>query len=167
MPLRGGVGTHGGHRGRTDDLAAHGSDPNTSLDDAHVPHAAEAISGYGQTGQYPPPQTCPESYSATEILLYSAPPLLGVKPGSASNLGQLLTGKVESTLLSGPQLLGFGSVLGIPEPEVEKVGVGWTQEHVDERDRRVHAVVSPAECAQPDWPSEPIPRPGPRAFLQL
>ena len=40
----------------------------------------------------------------------------------------------ESTLLSRPQLLGFGSVFGIPESEVEKVGVDWTQEHVDEHD---------------------------------
>ena len=86
-----------GHHGRVDDHTTHGS--CTDLAGIHVPHAMEAISGYGQTGQYPPPQTCPESYSATEILLYSAPPLLGVKPGSASNLGQLLTGKVELTLL--------------------------------------------------------------------
>ena len=91
-----------GHRGRVDDHTAHGSciDPAG----AHVPHAAEAISCYGQIGQYSPPQTYYESYSATEILLCSALLLPGVKPGSASNLCQLLTGKAESTLLFGLQL---------------------------------------------------------------
>ena len=84
-------------RGRVDDHTAHGS--CTDLAGIHVPHAMEVVSGYGQTGQYPPPQTCYESYFVTKILLYSAPPLPGVKPGSASNLSQLLTGKVELTLL--------------------------------------------------------------------
>ena len=91
-----------GHHGRVDHYTAHGS--CTDLAGTHVPHAAEAISGYGLTGQYLPPQTCYESYSATEIPLYSAPPLPGVKPGSASNLGQLMTGKVELTLLLELQL---------------------------------------------------------------
>ena len=91
-----------GHHGRVDDHTTHGS--CTDLAGIHVPHAAEAVSGYGQTGQYPPPQTCYESYSATETPMYSAPPLPGVKPGSASNLGQLLTGKVELTLLFELQL---------------------------------------------------------------
>ena len=89
-------------RGRVDDHTAHGY--CTNLAGTHVPHAAEAISGYGQIGQYPPPQTCYESYFVNKILLYSAPPLPGVKPGSASNLCQLLTGKAESTLLFGLQL---------------------------------------------------------------
>ena len=91
-----------GHRGRVDDHTAHGS--CTDLAGAHVPRTAEAVLGCEQIGQYLPPQICYESYSATEILLYSALPLLGVKPGSASNLGQLLTGKVELTLLFELQL---------------------------------------------------------------
>ena len=91
-----------GHRGRVDDHTAHGS--CTDPVGIHVPHAVEAILGYEQIRQYPPPQTCYESYSATEIMLYSAPPLPGVKPGSASNLSQLLTEKVELTLLLEMQL---------------------------------------------------------------
>ena len=90
-----------GHRGRVDDHTAHGS--CTDLADAHVHHVVEVIAGYGQIGQYLPPQTYYESYSATEILLYSAPPLPGVKPGSASNPYQPPTGKAESTLLFGQQ----------------------------------------------------------------
>ena len=101
----------------------------------HVPHASGAISGYGPTGPYLRPQICYGSYPTTETRPYSALLLPGARPCSAPDLGQLLTGKVKSTLLSGQQLLGFGSVSGIPEPKVEKVGVGWTQEHVDERGR--------------------------------
>ena len=91
-----------GHHGRVDDHTAH--DSCTDLAGTHVPHAVEAISGYGQTGQYLPPQTYYEFYYATEKLMYSALPLPGVKPGSASNLGQLLTRKVELTLLFELQL---------------------------------------------------------------
>ena len=91
-----------GHHGRVDDHTAH--DSCTDLAGIHVSHTAEVISGYGQTGQYPPPQTCYESYSATEILQYSALLLPGVKPGSTLNLDQLLTGKVELTLLFELQL---------------------------------------------------------------
>ena len=72
--------------------------------DPHVPHTAEAILGCGLTELCLPSQIFYESYSATEILLCSALPLPGVKPGSASNLCQLLTGKVESSLLFGLQL---------------------------------------------------------------
>ena len=87
---------------RISDHTAHSS--CTDRVGRHALHASGAIWGYELTGQYSPPRTCYESYSATEILLYSAPPLLGVKPGSASNLGQLLTGKVELTLLFELQL---------------------------------------------------------------
>ena len=91
-----------GHHGRVDDHTAHGS--STNLAGVHVPHAAEVILGCEQIGQYLPPQICYEFYSATEILLYSALLLPEVKPGSASNLGQLLTRKVELTLLFEMQL---------------------------------------------------------------
>ena len=91
-----------GHRGRVDDHTARGS--YTDLAGAHVPHAIEAILGCEQIGQCLPPQICYESYSATEILLYFALLLPGVKPGSASNRGQLPTGKAELTLLFGLQL---------------------------------------------------------------
>ena len=85
-----------------DDHTAHGffTDPV----DLHVSHALEVILGCEQIGQCLPPQICYESYSATMTLLCSALPLPRVKPGSASNLCQLLTGKAESTLLFGPQL---------------------------------------------------------------
>ena len=91
-----------GHRGHVDDHTAHGS--CTDLAGAHVPHAMEVILGCEQIGQYLPPQICYESYSATEILLYSTLLLPGVKPGSASNLCQPPTRKAELTLLYGPQL---------------------------------------------------------------
>ena len=91
-----------GHRGRVDDHTAH--DSCIDLAGTHVPHAVEAILGCEQIGQYLPPQICYESYSATEILLYFALLLPGVKPGSASNLGQLPIGKAELTLLFGLQL---------------------------------------------------------------
>ena len=90
------------HRGRFGDHTDHGF--CTDLVGLHVPHASEAILGCEQIGQYLPPQICYESYSATEIMLYSALLLPGVKPGSASNLGQLLTGRAGSTLLFGLQL---------------------------------------------------------------
>ena len=67
-----------GHHGRVDDHTAHGS--STNLAGVHVPHAAEVILGCEQIGQYLPPQICYESYSATEILLYSALLLPGVNP---------------------------------------------------------------------------------------
>ena len=85
-----------------DDHTAHGS--HTGHAGLHVPHASEAILGCEPTELCLPSQICYESYSATEILLCSALPLPGVKPGSASNLCQLLTGKAESTLLFGLQL---------------------------------------------------------------
>ena len=85
-----------------DDHTAHGS--CTDPVDLHVHHALEAILGCEPTELCLPSQICYESYSATEILLCSALPLPGVKPGSASNLCQLLTGKVESSLLFGLQL---------------------------------------------------------------
>ena len=91
-----------GHRGRVDDHTARGS--YTDLAGAHVPHAIEAILGCEQIGQCLPLQICYESCSATEILLCFALPLPGVKSRSASNLGQLLTGKVELTLLFELQL---------------------------------------------------------------
>ena len=91
-----------GHRGRVDDHTAH--DSCTDLAGAHVPHAVEAILGCEQIGQYLPPQICYEFYFATEMLLYSALLLPGVKPGSASTLGQLPTGKAELTPLFGLQL---------------------------------------------------------------
>ena len=90
------------HRGRFGDHTIHGFYTNPS--DLHVPHALEAILGCEPTELCLPPQICYESYSATETLLCSVLPLPGVKPGSASNLCQLLTGKAELTLLFGPQL---------------------------------------------------------------
>ena len=93
-----------GHHDRVGDCAARGSVPRTDLAGLHAPHAAEAISGCEPTERCLPSQICYESYSATETLLCSALPLLGVKPGSASNLCQLPTGKAESTLLFGLQL---------------------------------------------------------------
>ena len=90
------------HRDRVGDHTAHGF--CTDLAGLHVPHAAGAILGCEPTELCPLQRICCESYSATEILLYSALPLLGVKPGSASNLCQLPTGKAESTLLFGLQL---------------------------------------------------------------
>ena len=85
-----------------DDHTAHGfcTDPV----DLHVPHALEAILGCEPTELCLPLQIYYESYSTTEILLCSALPLPGVKPGSTSNLCQLPTGKAESTLLFGLQL---------------------------------------------------------------
>ena len=90
------------HRGRVGDHTARGlcTDPAG----ARVPHAVEVILGYEPTGLCPPPRTCYESYSATEILLCSVLPLPGVRAGSASNLSQPPTGKAELTLLFGPQL---------------------------------------------------------------
>ena len=76
----------------------------TDLAGVHVLHAAGAILGYVLTELCLPSQTCYESYSTTEIPLSSALLLPGVKPGSASNLCQVMTGKAESTLLFGPQL---------------------------------------------------------------
>ena len=70
----------------------------------HVPHALEAILGCEPTELCLPSRICYESYSATEILLCSALLLPGVKPGSASNLCQLPTGKAGLTLLFGLQL---------------------------------------------------------------
>ena len=55
-----------GHHGRVSDHIARGF--CTDLAGAHVPQAAEAISGYGQMGQFPLPQTYYESYSATETM---------------------------------------------------------------------------------------------------
>ena len=89
------------HRGRVGDYTAHGF--CTDLVGPHVLHASGVILGCEPTGLCLPSQTCYESYSATETLLCSALPLLGVKPGSASNLCQLLTGKAELTLLYGLQ----------------------------------------------------------------
>ena len=66
-----------GLRGRVDDHTAHGS--CNDLAGAHVPHAAEVILGCEQIGQYLPPQICYESYSATDILPYSALPLPGAR----------------------------------------------------------------------------------------
>ena len=72
--------------------------------DLHVPHASGAILGYGPTELCLRPWIYYGSYSATEILLYSALLLLGVMLRSASNLCQLLTGEAELTLLFGLQL---------------------------------------------------------------
>ena len=91
-----------GHRGRVGDHTAHGF--CTDLAGLHVPHASEVILGCEPTELCLPSQICCESYSATEILLCSALLLPGVKPGSASNLCQLPTGKAELTLLFGLQL---------------------------------------------------------------
>ena len=85
-----------------DDRTAHGS--CTDPVDLHVPHALEAISGCEPTKLYLPSQIYYESYSETVTLLCSALPSPGAKPGSASNLCQLPTGKAESTLLFGLQL---------------------------------------------------------------
>ena len=82
-----------------DDHTAHGS--CTDPVDLHVPHALEAILGCELTGLCLPLQIYYESYSETVTLLCSALLLSGVKPGSASNLCQLPTGKAESTLLFG------------------------------------------------------------------
>ena len=90
-----------GHRGRVGDQTARGF--CTDLAGAHVPHAVGAILGCGPTELYLPSQICYESYSATETLMCSALLQPGVKPGSASNLCQLLTGKAELTLLFGLQ----------------------------------------------------------------
>ena len=90
------------HRGQVGDHTAHGF--CTVLADLHVPHASEAILDCGPIELRLPPQICYESYSATMTLLCSALPLPRVKPGSASNLCQLLTGKAESTVLFGLQL---------------------------------------------------------------
>ena len=92
----------GGHRGRVDDHTAHSS--CTDLAAAHVPHAAEAILGCEQIGQYLPPQICYESYSVTEILLYSVLQLLEARPGSTSNPCLPPTGKAGWTLLFGLRL---------------------------------------------------------------
>ena len=91
-----------GHRGRVGDHIAHGF--CTDLVGPHVPHAVGAILGCEPSELCLPPQTCYEFYSMTVILLCSALLLPGVRPGSASNLCQPLTGKVELTPLFGPQL---------------------------------------------------------------
>ena len=85
-----------------DDHTTHGfcSDPV----DLHVPHALGAILGCEPTKLCLQLQIYYESYSETVILMCSAPPPPGAKPGSASNLCQLLTRKAESTLLFGLQL---------------------------------------------------------------
>ena len=139
----------------------------TDLVDLHVPHASGAILGCEPTRLCLQPWICCESYSMTEILLCSAHPRLGARPGSAPNLDQLLTGKVELTPLFGPQLQDSGLEFGIPESEVEKVDVDSIREHVAEHARRVCAGGSLVECAQPSWPGAPPPRPGPQGFLQL
>ena len=91
-----------GHRGRVGDHIARGFyiDPAG----AHILHAAEAILGYEPTGLCPPPQTCYESYSATEVLLYSVLQPLEARPGSASNPCLPPTGKAGWTLLFGLRL---------------------------------------------------------------
>ena len=91
-----------GHRDRVGDHTSRGS--CTGPAGAHVPHAAGAILGCGPTELYLPSQICYESYFATETLLCCALLLLGVRPGSASNLFQPPTGKAELTLLFGLQL---------------------------------------------------------------
>ena len=60
-----------GHHGRVGDHTARGSAPRTDPGNAHVPHAAGAILGYGPTELYLPSQICCESYYATETLLCS------------------------------------------------------------------------------------------------
>ena len=70
----------------------------------HDPHAAGAILGYEPTELCPLQRIFYESYSMTEILLCFALLLPRARPGSASILCQLLTGKVGLTLLFGPQL---------------------------------------------------------------
>ena len=142
-------------RGRADDHTA------------HDPHAAGAILGCEPTELCLQPQICYGSYSATEILLYSALPPHGARPGSAPDLDQLPTRKVGSTPLSRLQLRDSGSEFGIPESEAERFDVDWIQEHAVEHARRVRTGDSPVECAQPSWPSAPAPRPGPQGFLQL
>ena len=92
----------GGHHGRVGDHIAHGF--CTDLAGLHVPHASEAILGCEPTELCLPSQICYESYSAPEILLSSALPRPGVKPGSTSNFCEFPTGKAESTLLFGLQL---------------------------------------------------------------
>ena len=91
-----------GHRGQVGDHIAHGF--YTDLAGLHVPHATGGILGCEPTELCLPPQTCYEFYSVTVILLCSALLQPRVKPGSASNFCQLLTGKAESTLLFGLQL---------------------------------------------------------------
>ena len=120
----------------------------TDLAGLHSLHASGAISDYGPTGQCLPPRIYYGSYSATEILLYSALPPHGARPGSAPDLDQLLTGKVGLTPLFGPQLQDSGSEFGIPVSEAEKVVVDWTRELVDALARRVFAGDSPVECAR-------------------
>ena len=92
----------GDHRDRPDDHTALSF--CTDHADLHVPHASGAILGYGPTELCLQSRICYGSYSMTEIRPYSALPLPGVKPGFASNLYQLLTGKAESTLLFGMHL---------------------------------------------------------------
>ena len=59
------------HRDRVGDHTAHGF--CTDLVGLHVPHASGAILGCEPTELCLQPRTCYGSYSATEILLYSAP----------------------------------------------------------------------------------------------
>ena len=125
------------HRDRVGDHTAHGF--CTDLAGPHVPHASGAISGCEPIGLCLQPRICYESYSAIEILLYSALPPHGAKPGSASNLDQLLTGKVGLTPLFGPQLRDSGLGFGIPESAAERVDVDWGPVLVAARARRVLA----------------------------
>ena len=98
-------------RDRFGDHTAHGF--YTDLIDPHAPHASGAILGYGSTELCLQPRICYGSYSATEILLYSALLLHGAKLGSALDLDQLPTRKVGSTPLSELQLRDSGSEFGI------------------------------------------------------
>ena len=109
------------HRDRVGDHTACGF--YTDLAGLHAPHASGVISGYEPTGLCLQSRICYGSYSATEILLYSALLPHGAKLGSAPDLDQLLTGKVGSTPLSGLQLRDSGSEFGIPESEAERVDV--------------------------------------------
>ena len=93
-----------GHHGRVGDHTARGSVPRTDPAGAHVPHAAGAILGCGPTELCLPSQICYESYSATETPLCFSLLLPGVRPESASNPYQPLTGKAELTPLYEPQL---------------------------------------------------------------
>ena len=58
-----------GHHGRVGDHTDCGF--CTDHAGAHIPNAAEAILGCELTRPCLPPQTCYESYFATEILLYA------------------------------------------------------------------------------------------------